>query len=271
MIAGFTGLSLVILPIILLLCALSLHFLQHFRCRICYKIKNQSSHFQPVMLSQYSSNSRNYNQNNDATISSMMQMFTKNSRHVCVLKAIDGAKFKFFPLSFLLYMLFAIFLCMLIVTKLIITGSSQTDIDSFSIKLEIAHQNNGNIALLLLDGSLIYGVMILSIWESLHAFYTFYTTYFTTINGYSVSIKAVIVRFISFYGFVFMIIYILEICLLKWISIPLILLQSVFNLYCTLRFTSILITSYQIFAGMHCIQLTDKQTICQISQQIIRK
>ena len=107
----------------------------------------------------------------------------------------------------------------------------------------------------LLDYILVYGTMILAIWESLFSFYRYYTTKISSNTCQLVSTSQVLIRFVV-YIVIFVILFSFQMQIYYWIFPIIILLHAVFNFYCNILFASILITKYKHFLGLFIIILS---------------
>eukprot|EP01083_Nonionella_stella_P139817 427306_1 len=97
---------------------------------------------------------------------------------------------------------------------------------------------------------IIYGTMILSIWESLFSFYRYYATKSSIHSFCAASLSTVLSRFI-----IYIILFVCVFCIYVHLFYPifplLIILHCVSNMYCNLSFASILIQQYSHFLSQH--------------------
>lgn len=159
-----------------------------------------------------------------------------------------------------------IILCLLIIIVEILNflyvNNNETITDLlFGYSMESYHNNNidrlhnvdsqipnRNITYIL-DHILIYGIMLLSIWESLFSFYRYYTTFIATKKFQEASTSKVMKRF-PIFAVIFTILFMIEMHLYYFVCPITILFFISFNFYCTLKFASMLIERYKVFIGM---------------------
>eukprot|EP01084_Bolivina_argentea_P158846 276692_1 len=146
----------------------------------------------------------------------------------CIVAGVNDKEFTFFPMSFLLYVIFIILLCLISISHNI---------------MEYIHYNQTNMALLF-NYFLTYAMLITSLWEDLLAFFRYYTTAKTMNTLHTISTKAVFKMF-SIYIAIFTSLFIIQIHFYYWIFPIIICLTFGFNLWCNLKFFSIVITKYE--------------------------
>ena len=171
---------------------------------------------------------------------------------ICRLSAIDGENFNFFPKSFYLYIIFNIILSLVVIMDGIVIDQNpflfnypiiSNHDNSFTNFHSLTTQN------IFMDYICIYGVMILSIWESLFSFFRYYSTYKTAIEIVNISTTEIFKKY-SIYIVIFSVLFIIQIHLYFWAFIPLILFSVIFNLYCNWKFAAILVEKYKLFEAM---------------------
>ena len=98
---------------------------------------------------------------------------------------------------------------------------------------------------------LMYGIMVLSIWESLFSYYRYYMTFAVTKHMHEPSIKYVLTRCpMAMFMFLFLALFVVEMHLFYW-SFPLLLaLFSLFNVYTIWGFAALLIEKYKVFIDL---------------------
>lgn len=171
----------------------------------------------------------------------------------------DDEEFDFFPGSFLWYQLFIIVLISLILIKFISISSMYNLSESVSMGMIKFHSNysifdnssfynnsnNGEYPITFIDWVIIYGIFILNNWESLFAFYRYYSTRQTMTSLELVERKTIFKLFICRYSFTFGLLYTLQIHLYYWLFPLIILLQSTFSIFCTWKTSEILIFQFK--------------------------
>ena len=86
------------------------------------------------------------------------------------------------------------------------------------------------------DFILIYGIMVLALWESLFSFYRYYTT-MHSLKSLEVPSAIHVLAVFSIYAVVFMVIFLATMHLYYFIFPLVILCHFLFNMYCTWKFT----------------------------------
>ena len=186
----------------------------------------------------------------------------------CKLTQIDH-DFTFFPISFLLYLLFTIGLCVILiiveilefydsanhsVRKLLIGSYTTHGLNQLhQISWANTQSYDDYITIRILDYVLIYGIMILSVWESSFSFFRFYTTVYCSINFYSIPTNKVLIKFVLYYGIAFCLLCMFQIHVYYGIFPVIIIMHIGFNFYCNIRFSNTLTEQYRKFIGMHAI------------------
>eukprot|EP01084_Bolivina_argentea_P027095 50374_1 len=185
----------------------------------------------------------------------------KKRKCLCKLEALNGESFNFFPLSFTIYIMFLISLCILIIINEAIQNSVNSSQILYQFSIKSYHENsmnsinslnlnnNTNLVIYIIDYILLYGVMITLIWQSLFNFFRYYTTLKTATNLEVISTNTVLKLFIL-YAIPFSVIYLLQIHVYYFIFPFVILLHFSCNLYWTLKFASILINQYRVFEDL---------------------
>ena len=264
----------VTLALFLLAFTFIVHYRQHFRIRCCYKARLMSTISLPSQNPQmFGRNAFSNNGLHDDGIFAAMHFFRKNrSRRCrcCRLTSRDGQKFDFFPSSFACYIISITLLCIILIPKFFLDPSlnqmehpwhmlistvkdhNVPSIDSLHTipqhQTDPATNNYIVLICLILDYILVYGTMILSIWESLFSYYRYYTTKISTNSCQLVSTSQVLIRFLI-YIIIFVTLFTVQMQIYYWIFPILILLHSGFNIYCNTAFAAILISKYKHFLG----------------------
>eukprot|EP01083_Nonionella_stella_P113089 333240_1 len=253
-------LLLLLISVIILSITLSLHYHQHFifHVSIC-TAKSQS-------LSVITNDIR------DNTSPQRANSNCQGSFCLCALKPKhDEDSYDFFPSSFLYYLLFLIFLCLLIIViditdysmhhhtvyyDILFDYSHPIHVDKplstlNSIDLSNAHEACGWMGPFIktLDYILIHSVMLLFVWESLFSFYKYYTTNAIIRTSEIMSTQAIASRFVV-YGATFVVLFIGQMHLYYYLWPMLVLSHCIFNLACTIMFSSMLIGKYRLFIAM---------------------
>lgn len=99
---------------------------------------------------------------------------------------------------------------------------------------------------IIIDYCLIYGILIMSLWESLFTFYRFYTAFKTTQSLLVVTTQQIMNKFMV-YALIFSILFVANIHWYYWLFPVMILLNCSFNLFCNWRFAACLLSKYQTF------------------------
>lgn len=174
----FVGVALLILiPTIIL------HYSQHFRLSF-YKTPKQSLElFQVSSLPpspQFPSSQPRVR--SESTIEQKHNIYgNKSYCFHCSIKPVDGEEFNFFPMSFLCYLIFTFIICIVIIILEIIESIESENINLFPInifntdshsiyklhKMNMSDPTSTSLWIYICDYIIIYGFMILALWESL--------------------------------------------------------------------------------------------------------
>lgn len=95
-----------------------------------------------------------------------------------------------------------------------------------------------------IDWIIIYGLLILNIWESLFAFYRYYSTQMTTVSLEIVE-RSTIFKIFMRYCIIYSLLFFFQIHFVYWLYPVVILLTSIFTLYCTWKTSEILINQFK--------------------------
>eukprot|EP01084_Bolivina_argentea_P283552 485665_1 len=225
------GLALVPISIIIYIICLMLHGGQHFTFRCCIRSKNYINH----------SNQKNgISKRHSLRVHSdnIMRQIKRNESicRSCMVGIEDN--FDFFPMSFLLYILFIIILSIIILFKYIISNNI--------ISYNISTNNHNYISII--DWLIVHSLIFLSIWESLFNFHRFYTTYFASKKMTLLSSKEIIFKF-SIFVIPYVALFLLQIHLWYYFNIFVILLYLIFNVINVWLFGHILIVQYRFVMG----------------------
>eukprot|EP01084_Bolivina_argentea_P220543 373752_1 len=251
---------------VILCVTLLLHYTKHFAFKFVKRRQRTS-------LKQRTSTITN-SINKDASI--LMKSNPINlQRYYCKCVAANDIELNFIPISFLFYIIFQLILCCLVMVvqmldknytnhHLFPAGESRHSSNSvFSIhRLHIPNYNKYSF---ILNHLLIFGIMILSLWESLFTYYRFYST-FESARMQTVSTKHVLKRF-SIYCIIFVILFNMQLYLYYWLWPLIVITHYSFNYYYTLKFSRLLIGECQKFEEIHMNKAND---ICVNNQNIIK-
>ena len=177
----------------------------------------------------------------------------------CLLPREDDEDFDFFPAAFLFYSLFLMLLSILVMTVQILDittnghtltaatlFSSRSDHQSLLLhEVEINSAKDLSITLCITDYALIYGVMVLALWQSLFSFYRYYTTMRSLVSMDRTPTSRVLLLF-SIYALTFTLLFLSMIHIYYFLFPVVVLLHFVFNLYCSYIFSSALIKKYSV-------------------------
>eukprot|EP01084_Bolivina_argentea_P070643 128459_1 len=209
---------------------LFMHYRQHFKLQLCkLKTPNCSSNRLPQSTSKIATVK---SASDDEIIKTLEKLESiQNKRKIkchCKLISIDDQEFDFLPISFCGYTIFIILLYIFLIVNIIIINSNHT-----------MYATCNNV--------IYFGVMILCIWESVFAWYRYYTTKISAAKfNKSISIEKLISKFLL-YAFVFILLCIANLYIFDYIYPILILLHASSNIYCNHKSTSILIKRYRTF------------------------
>ena len=174
----------------------------------------------------------------------------------------DGGPLSFFPLSFLFYILFLLFLALLAfaVQTTVLLSNHQWTVSSLFLPFPLhsdhqhsvfelhginldPHAHRISFSLFIADYILIYGVMVLSLWDSLFSFYRHFTT-MRTLRALEVPTTSKVLRLFSIYAVIFTLLFLSTVHLYYFLFPVVVLCHFLFNLYCTWTFSAALITKY---------------------------
>ena len=176
-------LLLAISAFIILMGCLWIHYHQHFQFSFTNNRFDENGPFSP---SNATSRPRSF-----AVATSPRMNLHQNC---CGLWPKENEEFDFFPASFLFYIMFLMLLCILtvVVQILYIVIDDEVNLSNllFASPVQSHHMHSLNelhrirvrtaediyITVIVLDYILIYGIMLLALWESLFSFYRYYTT-----------------------------------------------------------------------------------------------
>ena len=175
----------------------------------------------------------------------------------CCLIPRENEDFDFFPAAFLFYSIFLMLLSILVTTVQILdittNGQTLTAATLFSFRsnhqslllheVEINSAKDLSITLCITDYALIYGVMVLALWQSLFSFYRYYTTMRSLVSMDRTPTSRVLLLF-SIYALTFTLLFLSMIHIYYFLFPVVVLLHFVFNLYCSYIFSSALIKKY---------------------------
>eukprot|EP01084_Bolivina_argentea_P284715 488026_1 len=182
--------------------------------------------------------------------------FTLRSFTICTPP--DGQDLDFFPYSFQIYLMIEIFMCILLITRMIITNDSIDKYNHISSNnftelnhiYQIYDFNSSNPLIInIIDCIMVYFVMIISLMESMFTWYRFYTTYMASMTLQDLETLQVFKKY-SLYAATFALLYILTFNLYYWIFPLVIILHGTFNVYCNHCFASMLIKTYSAFTTL---------------------
>eukprot|EP01083_Nonionella_stella_P018273 50963_1 len=187
---------------------------------------------------------------------------TDLNQHCCAISSHDGTHLNFYPKSFIWYIMLHILLCILIIISDVIVSdiriSEPNSIVAFLFTYPFkyytyAPNNTNGIRNLntIYDYTIIYGVMLLSIWESLFSFWRYDTTYKTIIYlCEETSSKSVFQKFVI-YALLFCALFGIQIHLYYFIFPLILCLNLVFNVYCNTAFSALLINKFNVFLHLN--------------------
>ena len=96
----------------------------------------------------------------------------------------------------------------------------------------------------IIDWIICYGILIVSVWESLFSFYRYYTTLFISSRFFQAPIKEIFKYFIC-YAIPFCILFTLQMHVYYFLFPIIILMHWTFNIFSTWKFAQILVASYR--------------------------
>ena len=210
--SSFPTIFISLLSIFCLLCCLTLHFREHFHLRLCIKQRRTLSRRRTSTAI-----STKRDTNNTETYKS------KWSYQCCII-GIDEETFDFFPVSFVLYLIFLIIMSFLIIYKL------------NTIQIIITFPDHWS------DYVLLYSMLTITVWDSLFSFYRYLTTAFCSHHFELLSMKNVL-KYFSLYAIPYFILYLLQIHIYYWLYPLLIFSHFVLNIWSNWMFAKILIES----------------------------
>eukprot|EP01084_Bolivina_argentea_P311869 539882_1 len=163
-----------------------------------------------------------------------------NQRSKCEFKIspIDNQTYKFFPMAFFLYNIFIIILstviiCICCINYIVSYNIKPESIIQLLFKFNLHKQQS--ITYIIFNYILSYGIMLLSIWDSLFAFYRSYSTYKTSTFSLLVSTTQILKLF-SIYAIPFCVLYTIQINFFYWLFPPLIFMKLCFSICCHCKF-----------------------------------
>lgn len=110
-------------------------------------------------------------------------------------------------------------------------------------------KNNNSITINhYMDWIFIYGLLILSIWESLFSWYRYYTTRYIS-KRFNHASTSLVIKYFILYLIPFIIMFILNIHFYYWLFPMVIITHLLFNVYCNWKFCQILVYSYKQSTG----------------------
>eukprot|EP01083_Nonionella_stella_P163035 535761_1 len=274
-------LLILILSVFILLITLSLHYSQHFRFHVSICTPKPEELELDVSMDVASPTPHNLTKprtpQRTPRTPTPQSHTRKGGSFCCRLRPKDeGDNYDFFPTAFLYYLLFMLFLICLIIAIDIISYYSghatlhydilfdysiqsyhdfevnQRSLFAFkSIYLSNTQHPVGWVQLFLKisDYILIHSAMCLFIWESLFSFYKYYTTNVIVRKYQIVSTQAIASRFMI-YAVTFAVLFAGQMHFYYYLWPLLFLLHAIFNLVCTLMFSSMLIAKYRLFIEM---------------------
>jgi len=191
------------------------------------------------------------------------------------LQSRDGGHLAFFPLCFLFYTLLLLLLASVIlvvdILQLILLHSQWTAFQLFFTSPSVSdlHDETSNAlstAISVADYILIYGMLVLSLWESLFSFYRHFTT-MSTLDALEVPSTFRVLLLFSFYGVLFAALFLCSLHFYHYLSGVVVLTHFLFNLYCTWTFSAALISKY---SADDCSGLRGREEILE-SVRFVRK
>eukprot|EP01084_Bolivina_argentea_P096144 172851_1 len=272
-------LLLVIVSLITLLCIAVLHYSQHFKLeyRGCFFQANGTS----ILSMSIPARSPDLTTVRTRSVShNKLRRERPCKQCCCVLKSIDGQTFDFFPVSFLIYIIFLSFLSILIIFIDIINykniSNDENTVDLlFGYSAKTYHRQSlfalhsidfTHNKLYVLDLFLIFGIMFLSIWESLFSWYRYYTTYKSAKQMRETETKSVIKKFILYYGLIYSVLFLIEIFMYYYTFLIVVIMHLTFNIMCTWKFSEVLVEQYKLFIMM---EIDTKDTSNSRNEQIL--
>mmetsp|Transcript_56027 Transcript_56027/g.93368 ORF Transcript_56027/g.93368 Transcript_56027/m.93368 type:complete len:926 (-) Transcript_56027:42-2819(-) len=234
----------VVSAILFLSACLTLHFRQHFRFQSCFKPKRSRSGSHGVMPILR------------RTFTPTLDIHHTRSRCQSLIVPVDDEEFDFFPVSFVSYLIFLVFVCALILYQAFHSPYSElvhlrymfndvtrnfTGWSAFWSVNSMHHYDtryqSGNNAL---DWILMYAVVMLSMWDSLFSFYRYFTTLYSSTKFETLSLSGV-VRYYCVYAMPFLALYLCQIHVYYLLFPVLIVAHLSLNCWCNWKFASILI------------------------------
>ena len=253
-----------ILSIIILILCFIMHWRLHFITNICcFKFNCLKSKLKIIKSLSLSHRISSYNLRSKAKLSRMdssfqmeiMKKTTLIDMKCCAIKLpiIPRDKaFGFFPIAFIFYIIYIIFLCGIIISKYInnnnnnklkcmspfILNNNNNKMNRITNIFENMKMNNN-------DYVIIYGLLILSLWETLFFYHRYYSTKYCAKYLGFVSLKRVLYKFSYKYFIWFVGLYIMQMYYYYYLFPLLLVFNTLFNIYCTKRFVMTLKKQYK--------------------------
>lgn len=234
------GIVLLIISLCIFLSTLLMHCHTHFRLRCCIRSKSPFGSSKDVTTRE----SLRIHQKN-----LMRQINNKESICRCCLAGVDN-NFDFFPVAFLLYNIYVIFVTILIVCKYLYDDNDNNKESMFGHtgNILVANTNNHNYNKLI-NWIIVYSLIILSIWECLFNFYRFYSTYFASRKIIILNPQQIIFKFTLFFAIPFFAIFVIQIHYYYYLYPIIIFVYFFFNIINVWLFGHILIVQYRFVMG----------------------
>ena len=242
--------TIAVVTLIILSLILCLHYTQHFKLAIkCLArpmiypsgARNSALQRQIDRLSRVKAISTKLN------LCTSPHIQTSCSGACCKFLSIDGEDFDFFPKSFLYYVIFVMLLTMLIIVSEILSCSDKKthrlSYDSYALSQLHHMQTAQNF-----DYVLIYGFMVLCVWQSLFSFYRYYSTLYGTQKLESFSMRKLFQIF-RIYAIIFCAVYVITIHVYYYLLPAVIITFASFNCYCLYKFAA-MVTGCRSFASL---------------------
>lgn len=165
----------------------------------------------------------------------------------------NGEDMDFFPIAFLFYSLFVLLLSLSVtgvqILDTVTSGQTLTTTTLFSfqsnhetlLKVHDVELNSAKDLYIALP--LIYGILLLALWQSLTSFYRYYTTMRSLVSMDRPSTSRVFLLF-SIYAVTFSLLFLSMIHINHSVFPAVVLVHFLFNLYCSYVFSSALIQKY---------------------------
>eukprot|EP01083_Nonionella_stella_P038405 104491_1 len=197
--------------LIVFISCLVLHFRQHYRLNICARAGDVPQNMPPTGNPVFSGH------RSGSEIEAVLYDITHNQKLIKLFIPVNGEEFHFFPASFVYYLLYSIALSILVTI--------------------------GNHESLTTHWLIVYGILILSVWDSFFSWYRYYSTLF--ISTYFRHVETTIVlKYFMAYGAPYILLFIIQIHFFYYLFPLVLLVHLIFNCWCTWRFACVLIESY---------------------------